>query len=87
VSIQRGLYRMVALNGLQVNETTDGQALLVAFSLIKHSENMLGENSALATGPFDQAAVAAGRWKEHVRWRRGQRPVRLNWLWAEPVAY
>jgi hypothetical protein len=38
-----GLYRMVALNGLQVNETTDRQPLLVALSLINHSVNMLGE--------------------------------------------
>ena len=38
-----GLYRMVALNGLQVNEATDSQPLLVALSLINHSVNMLGE--------------------------------------------
>src|SRR3979490_680686 len=35
-----GLYRMVALNGLQANEATDSQPLLVALSLINHSVNM-----------------------------------------------
>jgi hypothetical protein len=34
---------MVALNGLQVNEATDSQPLLVALSLINYSVNMLGE--------------------------------------------
>ena len=39
-----GLYRMVTLNGLQVNETTDSQPLLVVLPLIDHSINMSGEN-------------------------------------------
>ena len=35
---------MVTLNGLQVNETTDSQPLLVVLPLINHSVNMSGEN-------------------------------------------
>jgi hypothetical protein len=35
---------MIALNGLQVTQTTHGQALLVMLTLIDHSENMLCEN-------------------------------------------
>jgi hypothetical protein len=31
---------MVALNGLQVSQTTHGQALLVLLTLIDHSENV-----------------------------------------------
>ena len=35
---------MVTLNGLQVDETTDSQPLLVVLPLINHSVNMSGEN-------------------------------------------
>jgi hypothetical protein len=38
------LYRVIALNGLQVSETTDSQPLLVALPLINHSVNMLGKD-------------------------------------------
>ena len=35
---------MVTLSGLQANETTDSQPLLVVLPLIDHSVNMSGEN-------------------------------------------
>jgi hypothetical protein len=43
-NILSGLYRMVTLNSLQVNETTDSQPLLVVLPLINHSVNMSGKN-------------------------------------------
>jgi hypothetical protein len=43
-NILSGLYRTVTLNGLQVNETTDSQPLLVALPLVNHSVNMSDEN-------------------------------------------
>jgi hypothetical protein len=42
--ILSGLYRVVTLYGLQVNETTDSQPLLVALSLINHSIDMLSKD-------------------------------------------
>jgi hypothetical protein len=42
--IMSRLYRVVSLNGLQVRETADGQALLVVLTMIHHSVNMLSED-------------------------------------------
>jgi hypothetical protein len=35
---------MITLDGLQMCETADSQALLIALSLIYHSENILGKD-------------------------------------------
>jgi hypothetical protein len=61
VSIQRG---MVALNGLQVNETTDGQALLV----VDRKSSAHGESDAIDPSRYVGADIGAS---EVARLERG----------------
>jgi hypothetical protein len=39
-----GLYRMIALDGLEVDEAADRQPVLVVLALVNHSVDMLGQN-------------------------------------------
>jgi hypothetical protein len=45
MKICRGLYPVVALDGFQMSESADGQALFVLLTLINQGVDALGENS------------------------------------------
>ena len=42
--ILSGLYRMIALDGLEVGETADRQSVLVVLARVNHSVDVLGKD-------------------------------------------